>query len=376
MTMKTTLNAVFGIASALLIAGCGASNVREVRAPKQKLTTKEPRRVFDGELAPRDQILLNNKIFLWPYGMSQQNVSTALQMAREIDGIDTEQFLVGRQIETVRQGMSQIDQIRQRITRLNQERAQARIRIRNSTRERDTAQAELTRAQQAGDPVAIRDWEGKLQAAQQKLAEATALQTNAERELPLAEEELRKVTASVDPQGKMGDELTALTGRAASIVEKGRVATAALTRVVELDEDGPTLVRFDLESDGGLDIRLQNWAPGNLVSRGIFMPKRNFSTDDGTITAAKYDPVGGRVEFEVTVYENELRTEIQAVYKFKLARTEYSKTDDPTDGRIFYQGDVWRESSKVGPLCSPEEERETRCRRKGSAKFVSGNSQG
>lgn len=369
----TTMKAVFGIASAALVVGCGASNVRDVHSPKQVLSTAEPRRTFE---SPKDQILLNNKIFLWSYGMSARDVSTALKMAQQIDKIDTDQYLVGREIQGAEQGLARIDGVRERITRLNQDRSRARILIRNATRERDNAKTELDKAQESGNAEAIREWEGKVQAGQRKLDEALELQTNAERELPVAEEELKDVTAKVDPEGKKAEELIALRGRSASIQEVGRLATADLTSVVELDEDGPTLIRFDTKEDGHLLVNISQWPVGNLKSQGISMPPRNFSTEDGTITNAKFEPVGGKIEFEVTVYENDLRTEVQAVYKFKLARTEYKKTDDPTDGRIFYQGDVWREFAKVGPLCSVEEDRKTACRRKGSAKLVSGNSRG
>ncbi len=366
--MKTIFKTVFVFCSTAVVAGCGASGTRDVSSPSQRVAAPVALRLFE---SPGPQTLQNNKIFLWPVGVSAADTSLVLRMAQQIDSIDTQYYLADQELNRAKVDprFQVVEQIRARHVRAWQERSRTAIPVNRAVRTRDSARNELQRARETGDEQEVARCERKLAEAQARLDQLDmgphnrALQQEAQARAALDE----ALVVHKEPL----DAVTVADGRLKNLTAEGSRATTDLLRVVELDEDGPTSVNFDVRPDGSLYVYIANWAVGNFKSRNLSMPPRTFSTEDGSITNASYVALGGRIQFDVAVYNDDARTDLQARYNFKLARNEYAKTDDPADGRIFYVGEVWREYSKVGPLCSEQEAAKSNCRRIGSAKFVS-----
>mgnify|MGYP001614772104 FL=1 len=205
----------------------------------------------------------------------------------------------------------------------------------------------------------------------EKTAEFERKVAELERQIAEAQGQLEEARRRLDPEGDRTTELALIRKRFEMAERSGRRALDRLVSVVELDDEGPDTIIFGLHSDGSLKVSVLGWAPGSVRrydNRNT--SKRSFTTEDGLVTNTAFDSSNGRIEFDVPVYSNADRTELEATYHFKMFPTEYAKTDDPTDGRIFFSGDVWREAA-VGPLCSVVEFHDTGCRRKGIVKLVS-----
>jgi hypothetical protein len=283
------------------------------------------------------------RVFLWQYGVTPEQVATALRMGREIEQQDTDRFMAEYQEEVLSAELGELETLPRKI---EQELQPAR----------DQAQRQLEFWRRRNNPDRIAEFERKVETLTREISET--------------QERLEQARERLDPNGERTEELRLIRTRFKLAERAGRRALDRLVSVVEMDDEGPEAVLFGLDQ-GELKVSILGWAPGSvrrLPGRSTF--KRSFFTEDGTIRNARFDPSNGKIEFEVKVFANDLRTELEATYTFTLFPTDYAKTDDPTDGRVFFTGEVWREAAAVGPLCSSAEWKETRCRRKGVMKLT------
>jgi len=147
-----------------------------------------------------------------------------------------------------------------------------------------------------------------------------------------------------------------------------QTAFETVGKVVSWYDDMPDRISFRSETDGRLSVQVTGWSPVLKNSSQAM----SFSTEDGTITDAQYETLGGKIRFTVHVPEICIErrnpetgesegNSCQAAQnvEFKINRTRYSDTTNPDDGRVFYIGDLFIKDPASGAVLT-----------KGSAKIV------
>lgn len=302
------------------------------------------------------QTLVNNKLFLYPAGMTSDTFAAIKTAARNYDRLESDAFPYTR------------------------ERAQLTVKLdtakgdkRTLTRRVRDLQTEITQKQTLIDQELAKPEADRDAALLDTLAQAKAL---LETEIALKRELLAAATA----------EVTRLEAAVAAVVAKldeknPQVATAldTLKASVQWFNTPPSSIDLtaynseevaaanstrsaagqrNLESEEQYKLSIADW----LEDESTTDPRR-FSTDEGTIKNLRYKVRSGRITFDVLIYDaaDTEKTNLLRMYSFDIRRTRYDATANPMDGRLYYTGDLILKDAAGNEL------------RRGVAKLVTGD---
>jgi hypothetical protein len=291
-----------------------ACSPRSLSVPQVNLVPQLKSETFP---SPQNQTLRSNRIFLWPEHVTGERVAEVMRWGQEVQAAEDDHFLASEKEHRLREKLAEVVEIPIRIEK-------------ELAPKKNSIQRQL-------DFWKKRNHAEKTAEFERKLAEV-------DDEIQMLQAKLEESRQRIDPDGVLQEELRDVQVDFERSHRRGVAAVKQLEELVEMDVQGPDEIRLNTRWDGQLSVSVDGWAPRGEGE------KRNFSTDDGSILNATYQEFEGRVSFTVWVNER-----IQ--YRFTLHRSDYAKSKDPRDGRVFYSGEVWRDEKGFEP-------------RKGVAKWV------
>ncbi len=336
------------VALAAVAAGCHAKPA----VVERNNVTATPMRVF----AAANQTLANNKLFYYPQGLTPGRFASLSRAARSYDDLEAQAFPYARRAEELSGRLTPLEEaigsLRSRITVID--RKLPRI-DRDLARNQTDLDGVNQRLQAPGLPA---DERTQLEVRRTELM-ATVTRLNDEKVGLVAEraQKQMEVDQGEAEAGPLRVEYAAVEERRVPLSQASQEAYDALRAAVDWVSVPPSLVSFEHQ---GLEagrakfrVVVAGWAADE--ASGL---KNTFSTDDGTIQNVLYLELGGRMSFDVYFYADEAKTVLRNIYTFKIGRTAYHRTDDPSDGRIYYTGDLIEKDAQGREL------------RKGVAKLV------
>jgi len=415
--MKTTIQlqaALISVLSLSVVSGCkpGAA-----LAPREKVVAAVQR-----DHAPENDTLYNVKFFLWPVGASGETIRDAINIANEIDRLDKIGFDQSREVERLRTALKPLQDAETQLTSLQRQGNQLPRQITAKRNSITTIQNAITSlqtqifglqeqlavelgrapAEQNADLIAslnsqIASKQTQLTTKQTQLANEQAvlallLQQQADNPGLVAQAQARvgALTTDLDADGsrrrRLNDQLPI---EQAAVKDQGDQQVARITQLVYWYKNQPSRVALRFEQ-GLPQVIINEWA---LYSEGEpQVDKRDFSSEDGSITNVSYQVKGGVWRFDLGVFEQDSpltaaqkaqaitdakngqwSSALKEVYSFRFGRTSYAKTEDPNDGRKFFGGEMTRYRDPNGPFCTGSERTELSCKRQGSVKLVDRN---
>jgi hypothetical protein len=292
--MKKTL---FSILVLFVLGGCHAE---ERKAPREPLPEVKLQSFALGDPSMgdlNDQVLFNNKVFLWNDPPSAAIAEMVIRAGNQVDLNEDEGIAV-------------------------------RSRIRKTEADLEAVNTRLAAAVEAMDQ-AVKDALDQLRS----LAEEQS--TLAPEESARSEEISREMeTLNAGLPALSAEAAEAKSSREALYGEYGRLFREQL-RIGRYGEDLVNLVIANTTYFQKMPERVTfNFRPGKVDVTITAWPTKDdtHSTAGGTITNVTYEPLGGVLRFDVETVRR------QEYYRFRISRSRL----DVTDGRIFYQGDLRR----------------------------------
>ena len=255
-----------------------------------------------------DLYLTNNKMFVWRENMTPTQVATAQIASREIDDLDGQAIVLnGRKNQLSNDFKPVFDRqlaitkrcgaIKSRTTKLNKDK-----------------DAEMKKEKPSEE--VIKKIEGEVATLQQ---EKTVLETEkADNDVTLAP--VQKEISGIDAELQQNQDLA---------TERIRQLNEAV--VWFLDQEINPIVILKTAEDGSVFIEISKWKYAvENADATLAGGEKTFSTADGSIVNARYNPRGGIYEFQLNDGLN--------IYLFKVARL---RRGDPS-GRLILTGDIER----------------------------------
>lgn len=332
MKSQTVMMVRFGslVALAAALAGCHAKPASVARDN----VTATPMREFEAAT----QTLSNNKLFFYPEGLTPERFATLSRAARDYDRFEAQAFPYARRSEELNGRMGPLEQVigsaKSRIAQID--RKLPRI-DRDLARNQTDLDGVNERLQDPGLPADERaQLEGRLTALQATIARLSDEKVQLVAERAQKQMEVDRGEAEAAP---LRAEFAEVEAARKPLSDASQEAYDNLRASVDWVSRPPSLVSFEYQGRQGgraqFRVVVNGWAADE--ASGVL---NSFSTDDGTIRDVLYRELGGRFTFDVYFYTDEAKTVLKNIYTFKIGRTAYHRTDDPSDGRIYYTGDL------------------------------------
>lgn len=341
-------NWIYGLSLLGLGLGGIGCDVKQAEAPQERV---EAVKFKEFNLpAPKDTIMLtSNQLFLWPDKVSEAVATRVFDISQEIDRNEKDRItlearqkvlhsdpIVEESNEKIKAKKRDLNTTSGQITKIKANLGTQRRKLAKLETELTT---ELARVPQDSTKVSelqkqVNDYNAQIK----DLEEVQIPRLEAERDK--AQQSLDQLVLGLNTILQSNQtELDRVSGEIERVDKLGKsLIDEVMTLADPWYDMSQSRVSFKTKEDGSLSISISHWI---LDDKGNF---RDFSSEPNlnakpTIQNIKYDKLGGIIDFDVIVYEDEMKQDkITETFSFHISRNNYQAGEE----KFCFQGDLYR----------------------------------